>query len=90
MVIPGYTFAMKTAISVPDKTFEQVEKRAAAMGISRSEFYTRAAQTYLEQLDTRSLTADINSALEVVSEDDSAQAAVAAGRRVLDDSDEEW
>jgi len=29
---------MKTAISVPDETFDQAERRAAELGMSRSEF----------------------------------------------------
>jgi hypothetical protein len=42
-VIPGYTGVVKTAISVPDETFEEATKQAAELGISRSELFTRAA-----------------------------------------------
>ena len=55
---------MKTAISLPDETFERVTRRANDLGMSRSEFFTRAAQRYLDDLDALSLTEHINSALE--------------------------
>ena len=42
-VIPGYTKGMKTAISLPDDTYEQATRQARALGISRSEFFARAA-----------------------------------------------
>lgn len=78
---------MKTAISVPDETFKQAERQATALGMSRSEFYSRAAQRYLEHLEAESLTGRINAAMELIGPDDSGQAAVAAGRRRLAESD---
>lgn len=84
-VLPGYTQGMKTAISVPDDTFEQATQRAEELGISRSEFFARAARRYLDELSSRSLTRQIDEALQSVNADDSADAAVAAGRRRLAD-----
>lgn len=55
---------MKTAISVPDPTFVAVEDAAAKLGISRSEFYARAAQRWVDQLDDDGITAQINASLE--------------------------
>ncbi len=81
---------MKTAISVPDATFERAERQAEALGVSRSEFFTRAAQRYLEELDTHSLTARIDAALALVGSDDSATAAVAAGHRLLAGDEDDW
>ncbi len=72
---------MKTAISIPDETFERAERRAALLGLSRSEFFSRAAQRYLEQLDAESLTERIDAALDLLGGDESAVGAVAAGRR---------
>jgi predicted DNA-binding protein len=90
-VIPGYTDPMKTAISLPDETFDRVSRRASDLGMSRSEFFTRAAQRYLDELDAQSLTGQINSALERLRGTDEAEAAaVAVGRRVLDAVDDEW
>ena len=81
---------MKTAISIPDATFERVEERAAALGMSRSEFFVRAAQKYLEQLDATSLMGRIDAAVELLGADESADTAVAAGRRRLASTDDEW
>lgn len=82
---------MKTAISVPDEIFTQVTKRAAALGMSRSEFFARAAQRFLDELDTASLRDQINSALEVLAQpDESQEAAVAVGRRVVGSMDDDW
>lgn len=90
-VIPGYTRPVKTAISVPDETFAQVERSAKGMGVTRSEFYARAARFYLEHLEQQTLTSDINEALDLIGDaDDSGAAAVAAGRRHLAGADDEW
>ncbi len=88
-VIPSYTSPMKTAISLPDETFDRVNKLAAALRLSRSEFFVRAAEQYLAQLESSSVTAEID---EVVgkTKDDAARAAVAAGRRRLSGSDDGW
>ena len=43
---------MKTAISVPDETFAQATRQAAELGISRSEFFARAARRYLAPVVT--------------------------------------
>ena len=79
---------MKTAISVPDDTFEQASKQAAELGISRSEFFARAARRYLDELAARSLTQQVDDALRAAGGDDSAAAAAQAGRRRLADGDE--
>jgi metal-responsive CopG/Arc/MetJ family transcriptional regulator len=86
-VIPGYTQGMKTAISLPDDTYEQATRQAEALGISRSEFFARAARSYLDQLASRSLTQQINEALRTAA-DDSNAAAAAAGRRYLAGQDD--
>jgi len=82
---------MKTAISVPDETFDRVSRRASDIGMSRSEFFTRAARRYLEELDAQSLTAQIDSALErLEGTDETETAAVTVGHRVLNAVDDEW
>jgi hypothetical protein len=82
---------VKTAISVPDETFAQVERSAKVLGMTRSEFYARAARYYLEHLEQQSLTDDINEALDLIGDaDDSGVAAAAAGRRHLAGADDEW
>jgi hypothetical protein len=67
---------VKTAISIPDETFARAEERAAALGMSRSEFYTRAVRRYLEHLDAESLTGRINLALDVAWPDPTAMEVV--------------
>lgn len=79
---------MKTAISVPDDTFEQATRQAAELGISRSEFFTRAARRYLHDLARESLTQQMNEALEAAGPDDSSAAAAAAGRERLGRGDD--
>jgi Arc/MetJ family transcription regulator len=74
---------MKTAISVPDDTFEQATKQATELGISRSEFFARAARRYLDELASRSLSEQVNDALQAAGSDDSASAAASAGRALL-------
>ena len=88
-VLPGYTGAVKTAISVPDDTFEQATRQAAELGISRSEFFARAARRYLDELASRSLTQQVNDALRAAGPDDSAIAATQAGRDLLA-TGEDW
>jgi len=54
---------MKTAISLPDETFERVEAAAKRLGVSRSEFFARAAERWLDDLDDRQTTEAINCAI---------------------------
>lgn len=74
---------MKAAISVPDSTFEAATRRAQELGMSRSEFFSKAADHYLAELDAASLTARLDAALETVTDDEAEAAAVRAGRRTL-------
>ena len=78
---------MKTAISLPDGTFERATKKSKELGISRSEFFARAARSYLNQLAAQSLTEQIDEALRNAG-DDSGTAAAAAGRRYLAGQDD--
>jgi antitoxin MazE6 len=91
VVIPGYTLVVKTAISIPDETFERASRRAGDLGMSRSEFFARAAEHYLDVLDAESLTRQIDDALKHLSApDETAIAAVAAGHRVVDAVADDW
>ena len=60
---------MKTAISLPDETFARVEAAARRLGVSRSEFFARAAERWLEDLDEEKTTEAINEALAGVVQD---------------------
>jgi metal-responsive CopG/Arc/MetJ family transcriptional regulator len=81
---------VKTAISVPDEIFESASRVAAALCMSRSEFFSRAAERYLRQIEAESLTREINAALARAGNDDSSSTAVAAGRRRLARETDEW
>jgi len=91
VVIPGYTFEVKTAISVPDDTFNRASARAHDLGMSRSEFFATAARHYLDELDAESIIHQIDAAVaRLEATDQSTADAVSAGHRVLADVDEEW
>ncbi|WP_411283889.1 CopG family transcriptional regulator [Lapillicoccus sp.] len=74
---------MKTAISLPDATFEAATRRAAELGISRSQLFAVAARRYLDDLESASVTTQINDALRDAGSDDSTAFAVDAGRTRL-------
>jgi metal-responsive CopG/Arc/MetJ family transcriptional regulator len=81
---------MKTAISVPDDVFDRAAEQAAELGISRSEFFARAARKYLDELASESLTSQIDQALQTAGDDDSGAAAVGASHRLLADENGDW
>ena len=82
-VLPGYTHGMKTAISVPDATFARVDMAARKLGMSRSEFYARAAERWLGELEGEDVTRAIDDTLAGVDVDSrfADQAARALWRR---------
>ena len=54
---------MKPAISIPDHEAERIDASARRHGMTRSEFYRRAAGRYADELDKQDLTARINDAI---------------------------
>ena len=58
--------------------------------MSRSEFFARAVQRYLDELDAQSLTGQIDDALERLDARDEVADAVAAGHWVLASVNDEW
>ncbi len=81
---------MKTAISLPDDTYAQASRRAAELGISRSEFFARAARRYLDELASQSLTQQIDDALQTATADDSNAAAAAGFYRSYLAAQDDW
>lgn len=73
---------MKTAISLPDDTFHRVDIAAKRLGVSRSEFFARAAERWLESLDEEGTTDAINRVIAGLEPDqaftDAAAAALAS------------
>jgi metal-responsive CopG/Arc/MetJ family transcriptional regulator len=54
---------VKTAISIPDATFARVEASAARLGVSRSEFFARAAERWIADLEDAQTTSAIDAVL---------------------------
>jgi metal-responsive CopG/Arc/MetJ family transcriptional regulator len=70
---------MKTAVSIPTPLFQQAERRARKLGVSRSELYARA----LERLLRQDPDLDVTNALEAIYsvEDSSLNRPLAAAQR---------
>lgn len=81
---------MKTAISVPDDTYDRAERAARRHGMNRSQFYAAAVERYLAELESADLTEAIDAVAEAANSDTSARFAVTASRQLLDGDDDEW
>jgi metal-responsive CopG/Arc/MetJ family transcriptional regulator len=81
---------MKTAISIPDATFERAERRAKELGVSRSEFYAKAAERWLDALEDEHTTEKIDEALLVAPQEDSEIAFLGRAAGELVDPRESW
>jgi predicted transcriptional regulator len=81
----GYTFGMKTAISIPDDVFGEADQLARETKQSRSQLYTRAVREYVARHSSDSVTAALDAL--VVGESDS-DFSTSIGRSVLERS--EW
>ena len=51
---------MKTAISIPDELFEQVEETARRLCISRSSLFSKAVSEFLEKYSNQKITEKLN------------------------------
>jgi predicted transcriptional regulator len=83
----GYTFGMKTAVSIPDEVFAKAERLARRSKRSRSEVFSAALSEYV----ARHSPDEVTEAMDRVCADVGEQAdrfVAAAGRRVLERS--EW
>jgi hypothetical protein len=83
---------MKTAIAVPDAVFARVEARVHSLGWSRSEFFARAAERYLNQLDREDLTARLDAAITAnpAAAAEQAEWAQFGAASLAPDAGEEW
>ena len=78
----GYTFGMKTAISIPDEVYAGAERLARKLRKSRSQLYSEAVADYVARHDPEAVTEAMNRVCEEVG--DRADPAVsAAARRIL-------
>lgn len=69
---------MKTAISLPDNTYRRVDHAAKRLGLSRSEFFARAAEKWLDLLEEAATTEAIDRAIAGVPADHAFSDAAAA------------
>ena len=51
---------MKTAISIPDSLYDSIEDYLEKSGLSRSEFFQRAARHYLRRASAEAVIANLN------------------------------
>lgn len=79
---------MKTAVSIPNPTFEQADQLAHRLGISRSELYASAIQAYVDAHRAESITEALNRVYS--QEDSSLDPVVAALQATALSRDDEW
>jgi predicted transcriptional regulator len=84
---PGYTFGMKTAVSIPDEVFRAVERHAKRARKSRSELYADALSEYIVRHAPDEVTEAMNRVIDQV-EAGSDPFVARAARRILERS--EW
>ena len=51
---------MKTAVSLPDRLYEEAEKTAQAMGIPRSQLFAKALEEFIERHREENITERLN------------------------------
>ena len=78
---------MKTAISIPDSVFDQAERLASRLGVSRSELYTKAVSEYVKQHKGVGLTEKLN---KVYSEESSNLDPVLRALQSVSIEEESW
>ncbi|MGQ0848830.1 MAG: CopG family transcriptional regulator [Actinomycetota bacterium] len=74
---------LKTAISIPDGVFSRVEKAARRLGISRSEFFAKAAERWVDELDQDQITDQLNAVLDSATDDENSRFLRAAAAKSL-------
>jgi len=83
----GYTFGMKTAISIPDEVYAGAERLARRLRKSRSQLYAEAVAEYLSRHDPEAITEAMNRVCDDVGLQ-ADPAVSAAARRILERT--EW
>ncbi len=83
----GYTFGMKTAVSIPDDVFEKAERLAHRTKRSRSRIFSDALREYVARHSPDEITESVNRACSQIGELDDPFVTLAA-RRILKKS--EW
>lgn len=80
----GYTPGMKTAVSIPDKVFNDAERLVARFKTSRSELYSRAVAEFIARHDEDSVTQALDEVARNINADPSdTQMTTAAASAIL-------
>jgi predicted transcriptional regulator len=83
-----YTPGMKTAVSVPDDLFAQVDRLAKRSRRSRSEVYSAALREYVARHAPDEVTSGLDAVLADLGQPDTAEFSRATARQTLEAS--EW
>jgi len=78
---------MKTAISIPEPVFEAAEQLAQQLGMSRSELYTTAVASYVEEHLAKHVTEQLN---RLYATEDSSLDEVIQQLQTISLPEEEW
>lgn len=78
----GYTFGMKTAVSIPDEIFERTERLARQTKQSRSRIYSDALSEYLARHSPDEITRAADRACSHIGDADDSFA-TSASHRIL-------
>jgi len=79
----GYTIGMKTAISLPERVFDEAERFARRSRKSRSQLYVEAIVEYLARHAPNEITEAMNRICESVGQSDIDQFASAAAKKTI-------
>jgi hypothetical protein len=74
---------MKTAISIPTPLFREAEKAARKLGLSRSEFFARAAARLVDTLGDEQITASYDAAFATDEDEEDVAFRREAARRTI-------
>lgn len=66
---PGYTPGMKTAVSIPDRIFQEAERYAKRAKKSRSQVFSEAVAEYLARRAPDNVTESMNAVLDALGDD---------------------
>jgi metal-responsive CopG/Arc/MetJ family transcriptional regulator len=72
----GYTYTMKTAISINDDIYREAEMTAQELGLSRSKLYSLAIKEFIQTHKPEAVTSKLNAVYDKIDsklEDDIAQ-----------------
>jgi len=59
---------MKTAISLPDKLYQEAERTAQSMGLPRSQLFAKALEEFIEHHKRENVTEKLNQVYSKISE----------------------